>query len=130
MKKIVLCLIPLTILFSCKKEEGEGGRASIKGNVYARDYNASFSQFLGAYYAPEEDVYIIYGDNETYDDRVRTGPDGVFEFKHLRKGNYRVYVYTKDSTLSEPSGVYAIYELAEISDKEQTVELPQFNIIK
>lgn len=126
---VIIAVIGL-LLFSCKKEEGKGGRASIKGKVYAKDYNASFSQLLNEYYAPEEDVYIIYGDHENHDDRVRTGPDGTYEFKRLRKGNYRVFVYSKDSTFTVASGVEAQYESAEITDKEEVVELPDFIIIK
>ena len=132
MKKHLLIIISLITVFSfsCKKDEGKGGRASIKGRVYAKDYNQSFSQLLNEYYAPEEDVYIIYGENENYDDRVRTGPDGTFEFKHLRKGSYTIYVYTKDSTFTIPSGVQALSVDAEIVDKEEIVEVPTFNILK
>ena len=131
MKNILFALSIVSILLvSCSKEEGEGGRASIKGQVYAKDYNESFSQLLNEYYAPEEDVYIIYGDNENYDDRVKTGPNGTFEFKHLRKGKYTIYVYTKDSTFTIPSGVEAIYQDVEIVNKEEVVETPLFNIIK
>jgi hypothetical protein len=126
---IVFTLIAL-IISSCSKEEGEGGRATIKGSIYAINYNASFTQILSQYYAPEEDVYIIYGDNEFYDDRIKTGPNGVFEFKHLRKGNYKIFVYSKDTTFTIQSGVEAIYLEAEIKDKEEIVELPEIEIIK
>ena len=126
---IIISVIGL-LLFSCKKEEGEGGRASLKGKVYAKDYNASFSQLLNEYYAPEEDVYIIYGDHENYDDKVKTGPDGTYEFKRLRKGNYSVFVYSKDSTFTIASGVEAQYKSAEITKKEEVVELPDFIILK
>jgi len=130
-KRIFITLVVISIsFFSCSKEEGEGGRASIKGHVFVDDYNASYTQLLSSYYASEEDVYIIYGDNENYDDRVKTGPDGAFEFKHLRKGNYKVFVYTKDSTFTIASGTEAVYLEAEIKDKEEVVELPDFNIIK
>ena len=130
-KKFLIFLTIASIsIFSCSKEEGEGGRASIKGQVFAKNYNASFTQLLTSYYVPEEDVYIIYGDNENYDDRIKTGPDGAFEFKNLRKGNYKIFVYTKDSTFTIASGVEAIYKDAEIKDKEEVVVLPDFEIIK
>ncbi len=126
---IALLLISVTI-FSCKKEEGKGGRASIKGKVLAYPYNESFSQVGNSYYIPEEDVYIIYGDNINYDDRVKTGPDGTFEFKHLRKGNYTIYTYSADSSSLSVPKVEAIYEDAEVVDKDEVVELPDFVIIK
>ncbi|PJB16312.1 MAG: hypothetical protein CO118_00695 [Flavobacteriales bacterium CG_4_9_14_3_um_filter_32_8] len=126
---IVITLITL-IISSCSKEEGEGGRASITGKVYAKNYNASFTQLLSEYYAPEEEVYIIYGDNQFYDDKIKTDPNGVFEFKHLRKGNYTIFVYSKDTTFTIASGVEALYKSAEITNKEEIVELPDFEIIK
>jgi hypothetical protein len=130
-KQFLIALMVISMgVFSCSKEEGEGGRASIKGHVFAKNYNASFTQLLSSYYAPEEDVYIIYGDNENYDDRVKTGPNGSFEFKHLRKGDYKIFVYSKDDTFTITSGVKAIYVDAEIKDKEEVVELPDFEINK
>jgi hypothetical protein len=130
-KQFLIALMVISMgVFSCSKEEGEGGRASIKGHVFAKNYNASFTQLLSSYYAPEEDVYIIYGDNENYDDRVKTGPNGSFEFKHLRKGDYKIFVYSKDDTFTIASGVKAIYVDAEIKDKEEVVELPDFEINK
>ena len=117
-------------IISCSKEEGEGGRASIRGHVFVDNYNASFTQLLSSYYAPEEDVYIVYGDNEFYDDKVKTDPNGAFEFKHLRKGNYKLFVYSKDSTFTIESGQEAVYLEAEIKEKEEVVKLPDFEIIK
>lgn len=115
---------------SCKKEEGKGGRASIRGHVYANDYNASFTQLLNSYYAPEEDVYIIYGDNEFYDDKVATNPSGLYEFKNLRKGKYTIFVYSKDSTGTVPSGMNSLSVDVEITDKKETVTVPDFTIVK
>lgn len=130
-KLSIIILLFITLGFvACSKEEGEGGRASIRGHVYANDYNASFTQLLGSYYAPEEDVFIKYGDNEFYDDKVETDPNGLFEFKNLRKGNYTIYVYTKDSTGTVASGVTAIEVDAEITDKEEVVEMNDFIILK
>ena len=133
MKKYALIFMSIIVMLgfsSCKKEEGKGGRASIRGSVYANDYNASFTQLLNSYYAPEEDVYIIYGDNEFYDDNVETDPNGLFEFKNLRKGKYTIFVYSKDSTGTVPSGVTALSIDAEITEKEETVTLPDFTIVK
>ena len=129
--KLLIALTLITLLISsCSKEEGEGGRASVTGKVYAKNYNASFTQLLSQYYAPDEDVFIIYGDNTFYDDKITTDPNGVFEFKHLRKGNYTIFVYSKDTTFTIASGVEAKYIDAEIKDKEEVVELPDFEIIK
>jgi len=129
-RKLLIVLISSLSILACSKEEGKGGKASIRGHVYAKDYNSSFTQLLSQYYVQEEDVYIIYGDNEFYDDKVKTDPNGLFEFKHLRKGKYTIFVYTKDSTFAIPSGKESITIEAEIKDKEEVVELPDFNILK
>lgn len=130
-KKVLITFMVISFsIFSCSKEEGEGGRASIQGHVYAKNYNASYTQLLSEFYAHEEDVYIIYGDNEFYDDKVKTDPNGLFEFKHLRKGNYTVFVYSKDTTFTIASGVESFNVITEIKDKEEVVSLPDFEIIK
>lgn len=70
------------------------------------------------YDVPEYDVYIIYGDKDNvYDDRMKTNYDGTFEFKNLRKGSYRVFVYTLD--LSEKSGVSPVFKAADIGKNEE-----------
>lgn len=52
----------------------------------------------------DEDVYIIYGDeDDIYDDNIKTNFDGTFEFNNLRKGKYKVFAYSKDeSNTSNP----------------------------
>ena len=127
---MLLLFLSIIGLNSCSKEEGEGGRASISGSVYVRDYNASYTQLLSEYYGPEEMVYITYGDNEFYDDRVRTDPDGKFQFKYLRKGNYTIFVYTEDTTFTIASGVEALNQSAEITGKDEEVVLPDFEEIR
>ena len=116
---IFLILVPE----SCTKEEGEGGNASIRGKVYAKYYNKTFTILLGEGYAPEVDVYIIYGDDFSYGDRIRTNYNGAFEFKYLRKGNYKVYAYSKDSTMMDPSDKLPVIADVKISDKNETIEI-------
>lgn len=122
--KHLLWIIGSLILFSaCQKEEGQGGQATIRGKVFGRYYNNSFSTLIGQAYVPEADVYIIYGDGFSYGDRVRTNYDGAYEFKYLREGNYKVYVYSKDTLDLEPSGVYPVIASVKISKKDQVVTL-------
>jgi len=47
--------------------------------------------------APDEDVYIVYGDHLSPDDKIVTNYNGEFEFLSLREGAYTVYVYSKDT---------------------------------
>lgn len=123
--KYFLSVIVVLIAISgtaCKKEAGEGGNSSIYGQIWVRDYNINFSWLNGEYPGYDEDVYIIYGNELTYGDRTRSGPDGMFEFKYLRKGNYRIYVYSADSTMNSVSGDTVFYRDVTISSKKERVD--------
>jgi len=114
-------LFLLLICASCSKDAGEGGTSSIKGKVYAKYYNKTFTSLLGESYAPDKDVYIIYGDNETYGDKQKTSYGGTFEFKYLRKGKYKVYTYSLDTTFTNPVGFYAVIVDVYISENGETI---------
>jgi hypothetical protein len=120
-----LCLVS----YSCKKEEGDGGNSSIFGKVYVKDYNAEFTNLKEEYYGPDIWVYIIYGDNREYGDRILTNYNGIYEFKYLRPGNYTIYTYSKDSTLMTSAPVPVIKKV-EISGKKQEVEVPDLVIFE
>lgn len=130
MKKIsILILITSAIILgSCKKEAGEGGNSSIKGKIWVKDYNATFTTLNAEYAGADEDVYIIYGNNTSYGDRIKASPDGSFEFKYLRKGDYTIYVYSKDKTLTSPSGKVTVTVNATISKKKEIVDVGTITI--
>lgn len=142
MKKTILLFLAalsgLFILSSCEKPAGEGGRASIKGKIWVENYNALNSMsdvyFLKSEYAgADEDVFIIYGDDVSYGNKVKSGPDGVFEFKYLRKGDYRIYVKSKDTTRSSyfyGSGIKTVDVSINISDKKASIETEDLLIYK
>ncbi|HNZ43221.1 MAG TPA: hypothetical protein PLB59_10740 [Bacteroidales bacterium] len=123
---IVFILVP-TIFVSCKKDPGEGGTSSIYGKVYMKDYNSTYTVLLEEYYAQDVDVYIIYGDDKTYSERIRTNYDGTYEFKYLRKGTYHVYVYSEDSTLQTNAMIPVIRDV-EITKNNQEVEAEEIII--
>ncbi len=122
---LTIFLLPFLLLVSCEKEAGEGGSSSISGYVHVTDYNSTFVIVQGEYDGADEDVYIIYGDDVTYGDKISAGPDGRFEFKYLRKGTYTVYVYSKDSTLA---GKHAVSKVIEITGRKQKVDAGTFEI--
>jgi hypothetical protein len=126
-KGILFGVAALLLLTSCEKEAGEGGNSSIKGYVHVTDYDAFLINVQGEYPGADEDVYIIYGNDISYGDRIRTGPDGVFEFKYLREGDYKVYVYSADTSLA---GKVAVMKNVSITGKKQTVDAGTFNIKK
>lgn len=125
----VFFILVLFISF-CEKEEGIGGTSEIKGKVYAFDYNAELTVLKSEYYAPEEDVYIIYGDDEIYSDDFKTHFDGSYHFQYLREGKYTIFAYSKDLSRTSPSGLIPVKVEVEITGKNQTVEAEDIVIIK
>jgi len=129
-KSVLSAAIPalfLLLLTSCEKEAGEGGNSTIYGKVYLKDYNDTFTVLEDEYYAPDVWVYIVYGDDRDYSDRIRTGYDGTYEFKYLREGTYTIYTYSKDSTL-QTTAPLPILEQVEITKRKQTIQVPDLVI--
>ena len=125
-----MILLLSIICASCSKEAGEGGNSSIYGKVIVHNYNSSFTELNEIYDGADEEVYIIYGDDLSYSERIRTSYNGVYEFKYLRQGKYSVFVYSEDSTLTLPSGKYAVIREIEITSNRQTVKADDIIIFK
>lgn len=122
-----LVLFFLLIISACKKE-GYGGDASIKGKVHGKHYNSTFTQFINEYDVPDEYIYIIYGDHTQYDKRIKTAYDGSFEFNYLYPGKYRIYIYSLDSTLLEPSGKIPVIKDVKLTTRKQVEDVGTLNI--
>src|SRR5690606_19363649 len=84
--KIIGILLIAFCLISCEKNEGYGGKATIKGTVIMRQAERVQNTVLAEFGAREERVYIIFGENEIYDDDMRTNHDGQYQFKFLYPG--------------------------------------------
>lgn len=77
----------------------------------------------------DERVYLIYGEEDFYSEDVRTDADGNYQFKGLRKGEYRVYVFSADTT--NPNGFLTQVESAvTITKNKQVVDAGQLYMIK
>lgn len=128
MRNLLIISCFLVFIASCKKDEGVGGNSTIKGKIFVKDYNGTV--FSGnSYYGADFDVYIIYGgENSFYDDKVTTSYDGSFEFRYLRKGNYKVFVYSKDVTGADPSGLTTVFESATINKNKEVIDLGDLQI--
>ena len=128
--RIILFVLISLSFFSCKKQPGEGGFASIEGKVYVKDYDDSYTIVTAEYYLPSETVYIIYGDGNEVANTVKTSYDGSFKFNYLRKGTYKIFVLSEDTTkpfLSVPKE-----ELVKvtITKRKEKVVLKDFIIAK
>ncbi|MBA3648450.1 MAG: hypothetical protein H0W62_07860 [Chitinophagales bacterium] len=130
---ILLCIVVASTLCSfssCQKEAGIGGDASIKGSLFVKHYNTTFTQFISEYPGADVYVYLIFGNDISYDKRIKTTYDGKFEFKYLYKGDYTLYVYSLDSTLTVPGRSVPVIENITITDRKQTVDVGTINIFQ
>jgi hypothetical protein len=96
--------------------------------VVEQKYN-SLGNVIASYPIPDQDVYIIYGAGNTfYDDDIKTSFDGSFEFRYLRKGTYKIFVY--EDCNSCPSGQKEVLKEVEITEKNQELILDTIYIKK
>lgn len=110
----------------CAKVEGPGGSSSIIGKVHAKKYDGA-GNLLTEYDAPKEDVYLIYGGEDTvFDDDVETSYDGNFRFDYLEIGTYQVFVYEKCNTC--PSGKSIVINTVEITEKKSIIDMGTIEI--
>lgn len=96
-KYTFLTIVVFTSLFflSCISEEGEGGISVVQGYVYTVLHEDDVYEFVAdTFPAAKTDVYIVYGDEPIYGDKMETGYDGFYRFRYLAKGNYMVYAYS------------------------------------
>ena len=123
-------LITFFVLVSCQeRKEGPIGQATIKGKIYALDYNGSFSKINDEYYIAKEDVFIVYGDEEIYGDNMETHHDGSYAFTNLAEGTYTIYAYTEDTTLIT-SNLLPVMKTVEITVKDEVVVVEDIVIAK
>jgi len=129
MRKIESIVIIALLVLSCGKE-GEGGNSVITGRVLSKVYDNSFTHLLNTYYKPGTDVYIVYGNSPVYNDHFETSWDGTFRFEYLRKGDYKIFVYSIDTTGENASGLYPATILTTIPGNNSTVTLADIEIIE
>ncbi len=124
----LLLILSVLIVSSCEKDPGEGGMASISGKVYVQEYNGNCTELRDQYYGIDEDVFIIAGDDPSYFDRVKTGPDGTFWFRYLRKGKYKVYALSENCDV--PGQLEAVIKEMEITDRKQKMVTQDIVVIR
>ena len=129
MRKLVLIFFGITVFFmSCKKHEGEGGTSTLKGKVMVSLCSDDFSKVYATFPDEKRDVYIMYGDDDFYSDKVETHYDGTFRFPYLRKGDYKVYAYSDDSSGMSESGKVPIIQSIHIDKNGKTVDVPVIHV--
>lgn len=130
MKKLILIsiLFSSTFIFfsSCKKEAGKGGKASIKGTVIATYYCSENGESKTVSGANGQRVYISYGGGNSYDDDLRAGTNGEFEFEYLNPGTYRITVISECDTCA--TGESEVSTTIEIGKKDKNTSVGEIKI--
>jgi hypothetical protein len=123
-------LAVIFLVFSgCLKDEGTGGTSTISGKIYAYDFNAEMTNLRTQYYAPDEDVFIIYGEDSIYSDQTKTSYDGSYRFEYLRPGQYTIFAYSKNTATKLPPAL-AVRKIVEITAGNQNVIIGDIEINK
>lgn len=130
MKKYILSIaIGAAMLFSqCQKEAGEGGLATIKGMVnkeFRNVLNNPSTALDDQIPAADQEVYIVYGDHISPDEKVVTNYKGEFSFTGLRKGDYTIYTYSQDTSATQTAALspMSIVISAKVTERDQVKEL-------
>jgi hypothetical protein len=125
-------LVDVGTLLRLNTRDFDDGNSTISGRIYVVNYDpiticTTFPQVDTAL-AQEENVYLVYGNHEYYDERIRTHYDGTFTFKDLIKGTYKIYVYSED--ISGSTEMIPIIQQVEITYENQHEVLPDIYINK
>jgi hypothetical protein len=130
--KCSIFLLSFAVLTACKKPAGPGGQATVKGKVYAYDYDNTQNYLISKGYSSGEKVYIVYGNNTSVGNSVTTSIDGTFEFKYLTKGKYKVYVNSLDTSYKVKGNdtEYPVIKEFEIKETKQKITLEDIVINK
>jgi len=140
MKKLLLVSIAAMSFVACKKVEGEGGRSSISGKIMVHEklYMNGICTDTVSYEGSQEDVYIVYGDDDNaIDDKLECSFDGSFKFDYLQPGTYTVFAYGREfhTGPNVPNNDDDYYTNTEVSQtvtlgKKETNDLGTINVWK
>ena len=128
-----VCVLLTALIASCTQTPGDGGRASITGHVEeeARLVLVNENSAQGdPYPARDQNVFLIYGDNVGPDDQVETNHEGNFVFPWLRPGDYTVYVYSEDTSGTNPPQDMVVLQKVTIESAKETVVLDTLRVYK
>jgi len=125
-------LSTIIIFASCDKPAGPGGRASVKGKVYAYDFDNTQRYQIGKGYSAGETVYICYGKANEVGNNIKTSTDGSFQFSYLNIGHYKVFVNSLDTSIKVKGNDMEISVIKEfdITTAKQSIDLGDIIINK
>uniref|UniRef100_UPI00404A3057 hypothetical protein n=1 Tax=Flavobacterium sp. TaxID=239 RepID=UPI00404A3057 len=90
--KLLLFVAISMLFFSCSKDEGYGGLATISGKIYGKDFNSN-GNLVSEDYLGGVKVYIAPHGSTSPFDSVDSAYDGSFRFEYLHEGTYDIWVF-------------------------------------
>jgi phosphotransferase system glucose/maltose/N-acetylglucosamine-specific IIC component len=126
MKKLLLILTIAISFGACKKDAGTGGLASIEGHIaiQRRAVLSNANTIIDTVSGLDKEVYLVYGDHLSPDEKVVTNYNGDFSFTGLRPGEYTVYLYSKDtlgSSSTNPDHM-VVKEILKVVSRKESVD--------
>lgn len=136
-------------LITYRSRDFDEGSSTICGKVYLINYKNTATppytedDIKDITPAQEEDVYLIYNENQTFNEEVETNYDGEFCFPSLIQGKYRIFVYSEDlpggeydfnsenvieNQNSEGTFDLVLYQDVEITERGEKIRIDDFYI--
>lgn len=113
--------------FYIYEEADNNGSSAIRGKLLYKKYAASYTVVVDQYYKPDEDIFFVYGRDVGESKRIRTGLNGEFQLNNLRKGKYKVYALSDDTTMQTSGKIPVIIEV-NITENNKVYEIPDLII--
>ncbi|MCF8346707.1 MAG: hypothetical protein K9G38_05805 [Bacteroidales bacterium] len=133
-RSVLTTLTIVTVLSAfttgCEQPEGYGGNASISGKIITEFYNDDYSALIRTAPAMDEQVFLLFGDNENVADKVESSANGSFNFSFLNPGKYKIYYESEDSTKLDGSDIPVMIDIELSSGEDLDLgELSQFEVL-
>ncbi len=141
-KHLIPIILILLTFIACQKTPGEGGGATLIGNITTTIYQLDSLEQDGQITlqaipvnttpiaATKQQVYLIYGDQqgEGYDESTRTSYDGSYRFDNLRQGDYQIFTYSECLPEDCLTDTEAIQTTATITKNQEEITLSTLEI--
>ncbi len=111
-----------------KSLDVDDGHAVIKGKIYQINYAKNFLYIIDTTCAREVPVYLVYENDPTYFERIRTLDDGTVAFPHVIMGHYKVIVYADD--MSDNGAEVPKTKVVTVNQPDQEVDFGNIYIEK
>lgn len=126
MYKYLLISLMMISLMACKKEAGFGGQASVTGKVFVYDTNKEQTDTLAQGYVGNINVFLSVDGKAGILEQVDTDLNGAYKIEELRKGTYKIWVYSDCITC--PDDIEAMSQTIVVKKNKEEITLPDFII--